>query len=73
MEAISLFAGAGGCSLGFSKSGVNILAAFDNFEPAIKTYNKNFSGNKCHNLDLASCDFQQVRNGLSLNSAEKEL
>ena len=34
-RAISLFAGAGGCSLGFSKYGVNILGAYDIWEEAI--------------------------------------
>ena len=52
-KAISLFAGAGGCSLGFSEAGVEIISAYENAEPAIKTYNRNFKGNKCHKVDLS--------------------
>lgn len=40
-KAISLFAGAGGCSLGFSRYGVNILAAYDVCKEAMDTYNYN--------------------------------
>ena len=38
-KAISLFAGAGGCSLGFKNAGIEILAAFENADAAIATYN----------------------------------
>ena len=65
-RAISLFAGAGGCSLGFSKYGVNILGAYDIWDEAIATYNKNFKGNKAHKTDLAKCDFEIIRNSLGL-------
>ena len=61
MKAISLFAGAGGCSLGFSEAGVEIVAAYDNCPEAVETYNKNFFGNKCHIADLSKCDFYLLR------------
>ncbi len=72
-KAISLFAGAGGCSLGFSEAGVEIIAAFDNAIPAIETYNKNFPGSKCKNVDLSSCDFAQLRDSLGLKRGELDL
>lgn len=72
-KAISLFAGAGGCSLGFKNAGVEILAAFENAEAAIATYNMNFGANICHNVDLESCDFLELRNDLGLRSGELDL
>lgn len=39
---VDLFAGCGGLSLGFERKGFKIVAAFDNWEPAIKTYKSNF-------------------------------
>lgn len=72
-KAISLFAGAGGCSLGFKNAGVDILAAFENAEPAIITYNANFGNNICRNVDLALCDFQTLRNDLGLKRGELDL
>lgn len=72
-KAISLFAGAGGCSLGFKNAGVDIIAAFENAEPAIATYNANFGANRCHNVDLETCDFLQLRSGLGLQRGELDL
>jgi len=39
---IDLFAGCGGMSLGFQNAGFNVVAAFDNWQPAIDIYSKNF-------------------------------
>ena len=72
-KAISLFAGAGGCSLGFKNAGVDILAAFENAKPAIVTYNANFGNDICHNVDLSLCDFQELRNNLRLKRGELDL
>lgn len=43
MKTVDLFAGCGGMSLGFQNSGFEIVAAFDNWDPAIAVYNDNFS------------------------------
>lgn len=43
MKAVDLFCGCGGMSLGFQNAGVEILAAFDNWEPAIGIYRDNFN------------------------------
>jgi DNA (cytosine-5)-methyltransferase 1 len=42
IRVVDLFAGCGGLSLGFEKKGFDIVAAFDNWEPAIQTYKLNF-------------------------------
>ena len=43
MRVIDLFAGCGGMSLGFENAGFDIIAAFDNWDAAIKIYESNFS------------------------------
>lgn len=43
MRVIDLFAGCGGMSLGFENAGFDIVAAFDNWDAAIKIYESNFS------------------------------
>ncbi len=40
---VDLFCGGGGLSLGFRKAGYSLLAAFDNWSPAVETYRKNFN------------------------------
>lgn len=72
-KAISLFAGAGGCSLGFSKYGVKILGAYDVWKEAVATYNHNFEGNKAHITDLANCNFSEIRESLGLQRGELDL
>ncbi|MEZ4630484.1 MAG: DNA cytosine methyltransferase [Deinococcales bacterium] len=43
MRCVDLFAGCGGLSLGFEKAGFEVVAAFDNWQPAIEVYRKNFA------------------------------
>lgn len=42
MKAVDLFCGCGGMSLGFQNAEFDIVAAYDNWEPAVRTYKKNF-------------------------------
>ena len=42
MKVIDLFCGCGGMSLGFQNAGFDIVAAYDNWKPAIDIYQKNF-------------------------------
>ena len=42
MRTIDLFSGCGGMSLGFQNAGFEIVAAFDNWEPAVNIYRQNF-------------------------------
>ena len=43
MNAVDLFCGCGGLSLGFLRSGINIVGAFDNWDDALAVYQSNFS------------------------------
>ena len=43
MKTIDLFSGCGGMSLGFQNMGFDIVAAYDNWEPAIEVYKRNFT------------------------------
>lgn len=72
-KALSLFAGAGGCSLGFKYAGIEMIAAFDNANAAIETYNSNFGKGKAKNVDLSSCNFEDIRNELDLKRGELDL
>ena len=52
LNAIDLFCGGGGLSQGLSDSGVEIVAAFDNWDAAIAFYRKNIRGHHIGKLDL---------------------
>lgn len=43
MKVVDLFCGCGGLSLGFEKAGMDVVAAFDNWENALNVYRRNFS------------------------------
>ena len=43
MRTVDLFCGCGGMSLGFQTAGFDIIAAYDNWKPAVNTYKKNFT------------------------------
>ena len=53
MKTVDLFSGCGGMSLGFQNAGFNVVAAFDNWEPAIKVSRDNFD-HPIHSIDLSS-------------------
>lgn len=53
MRTVDLFCGCGGMSLGFQNAGAEVLAAYDNWEPAINIYRDNFK-HPVHSLDLNS-------------------
>ncbi len=57
--AMSLFAGAGGCSLGFKKAGYDILYALELNLTAIQTYQTNFTQTICLQADLRDFDFRK--------------
>lgn len=43
MKVVDLFCGCGGLSLGFEQAGMDIVAAFDNWQDALTVYKRNFS------------------------------
>lgn len=43
MRLIDLFCGCGGMSLGFERAGFEVVASFDNWEPAVEVYSLNFN------------------------------
>ncbi len=51
-KVVDLFSGCGGLSLGFMRAGYSVVAAFDNWEPTINIYKKNFNHDVI-NLDLS--------------------
>ena len=71
--AISLFAGAGGCSLGFKRAGYNILYAIDINENAVRTYRHNFPDTQCEMADIMSYDFEKLLKNLRLKKGELDI
>lgn len=55
---LSLFAGAGGCSLGFQKAGYQILVALELEAATVQTYQTNFSDTICLQADIRDFDFK---------------
>lgn len=53
MKIVDLFCGCGGLSLGFQKAGFDIVAAYDNWNPALNVYKANFD-HLAENLDLSN-------------------
>ncbi|MBL3539237.1 DNA cytosine methyltransferase [Aminivibrio sp.] len=53
MKTVDLFCGCGGMSLGFMNAGFDIIAAFDNWKPAINIYSDNFK-HPVYDYDLNS-------------------
>jgi DNA (cytosine-5)-methyltransferase 1 len=52
LKTVDVFSGCGGLSLGFKNIGYNIVAAFDNWKPAVDVYRMNF-GHTIYEQDLA--------------------
>lgn len=71
--AISLFCGAGGCSLGFKQAGYEILYANDKDSAAIDTYKRNFPDAVCSNEDINNLDFNRVLEDIGLAPGELDM
>ncbi len=72
-KAISLFCGAGGCSLGFKKAGFNILYAQDINETFAATYTANFSGTMCEVADISMFNFEKLMSSLRLKPYDLDI
>ena len=57
LKTVDLFSGCGGMSLGFQNTGFDIIAAFDNWKPAVEVYRMNFD-HPIYEQDLADTDVQ---------------
>jgi DNA (cytosine-5)-methyltransferase 1 len=57
MNAIDLFSGCGGLSLGFLQEGYSIIRAYDHWKEAVTVYNCNIPGNHCIQADLTDIDY----------------
>jgi DNA (cytosine-5)-methyltransferase 1 len=71
--ALSLFCGAGGCSLGFQHAGYEILFASDIDKAAIDSYKANFPTTSCIESDIRKIDFSQILLNLGLLVGELDL
>lgn len=70
---ISLFSGAGGCSLGFKQAGYSIIYATDINESAGKSYVTNFPDTKFENSDINDLDFSSVLSKANMRAGELDI
>ncbi len=66
IRTVDLFSGCGGMSLGFQNAGFEILAAFDNWKPAIEVYKDNFD-HPIYDFDLSTIESKEYINQLNPN------
>lgn len=71
--ALSLFSGAGGCSLGFSQAGYEIIYASDIDSQAIKTYQNNFPDTISEKQNIVDIDFATLLKRLNLQAGEIDI
>ena len=71
--AISLFAGAGGCSLGFRQAGYDVRFATDIDRDAVESYQRNFIGTPCEAADVRDLEPKALLNRVGLRSGELDI
>jgi len=73
LKAISLFAGAGGCSLGFTQAGFKIVYANEISNSAVETYKNNFPFTLLDDRDINVIDFKLVLSEINLKEGEVDI
>ena len=71
--AISLFAGAGGCSLGFQQAGFDIRYAADIDADAVESYRCNFAATPCEAADIRKLDAETILKRIGLEHGELDI
>jgi DNA (cytosine-5)-methyltransferase 1 len=71
--AISLFAGAGGCSLGFRQAGYDIRFAADIDADAVQSYRHNFPTTPCEAIDIRELHAELVLQRAGLGRGELDI
>ncbi|MGV0034792.1 MAG: DNA cytosine methyltransferase, partial [Candidatus Azotimanducaceae bacterium WSBS_2022_MAG_OTU7] len=71
--AISLFCGAGGCSLGFEQAGYKILYSNDIDLAAVETYRKNFPSTTCTDRNIDDLNFEEILESMSLKEGDLDI
>ena len=71
--AVSLFAGSGGCSLGFGQAGYDIRFATDIDADAVKSYRRNFPRTPCAAADIRQLTADAVLQRIGLNPGELDV
>jgi DNA (cytosine-5)-methyltransferase 1 len=72
-SAISLFAGAGGCSLGFHQAGYDIRFAADMDANAVESYRRNFGQAPCEAADIRELGVESVLECIGLERGELDI
>jgi DNA (cytosine-5)-methyltransferase 1 len=71
--AISLFAGAGGCSLGFEQAGFDVRYATDLDQDAVESYRRNFADTPCEAADIRQLDPAALLTRAKLRAGEPDI
>ena len=71
--AISLFAGAGGCSLGFGQAGYDVRFATDLDTDAVESYRRNFPRTPCEAADIRELTAEGVLQRSGLKPGELDM
>jgi DNA (cytosine-5)-methyltransferase 1 len=73
LKAVDFFCGAGGMSLGLSKSGIDVLAGVDNASDCRRTYERNIPGAKFIKHDISTLSAPELARRLSLRIDDRSL